>query len=132
MLRTGRKDYKDSDMNFDPKPLPAFFTTPKTKNSVVKTVKTENTANNRINTAKHVKLNNFKIIVSPKNFGGSERENINVWIFQYEQCMIINCIDKSSWTQLAFPYLIDNAAVWYLSFFSKSTRTPFELRLGKV
>ncbi len=59
----------------------------------------------------------LKISVTPKIFSGKMDENVRTWIYQYEQCMIINRIPERFWTQLAFVSLSENAATWYATVF---------------
>ncbi len=71
------------------------------------------------------KKNKWQISVAPDKFKGNLNEDIRVWLFQYEQCMIINQVPRNMWTQLSFPYLKDNAATWYLSRFHETNTKNF-------
>ncbi len=67
----------------------------------------------------------WRINVAPDKFCGNLNEDIRIWLFQFEQCMIINQIPESMWTQLSFPYLKDNAAIWYLSTFQEKDTSKY-------
>ena len=60
----------------------------------------------------------LSISVKPKMFSGRQDENIRTWLYQYEQCMLINQVDKSMWTQLAGIHLTGGASTWFTSVYS--------------
>ena len=76
-----------------------------------------NTNRTKQNTTNSV--NQLNLTVKPSKFAGRQDENVNVWIFQYEQCMKLSKVPESIWTQLSLHSLKDGAATWFLSLFSK-------------
>ncbi len=69
--------------------------------------------------------NDWNIHIHPEKFAGSKDENINVWLFQFEQSMELNRVPESFWTKVSFQYLKENAATWYLSSFTDSDPSEF-------
>ena len=67
-------------------------------------------------------------------FSGRQDENIRTWLYQYEQCMLINQVDKSMWTQLAGIHLTGGTSTWFTSVYSlkDTSNVPWDAFKKKI
>ncbi len=75
--------------------------------------------------------NQWTIQIHPEKFTGSKDENVNVWLFQFEQSMELNKVPSSVWTKVSFQYFKENAATWYLSMFTHFDPAQFDWDIFK-